>query len=324
MWVMSNAGLLLIAFGILSFSLSISRADDLGSLIDLEVREKKKWDHEEGDMPPTFLFGDKEGVEIYSQARYRGEENVLCDPLEFDNLIDVSLKTYGEETILLNLSLPQVREVLSQKCLVRPGDSFLAVGPSWQIAVSVKDFVVKKEVPVCAEDYPYGLWVSFSKELPSDPLFYTSLVNVKEGENGFRSSKELEEKRLEPESRGLLAEKVAFLDDYEITIYDVQAPNCQQIFWLRRKGVSLEDEGLFNEVILSRMGNKFEILMAERVDRVEGSGHVRLSGVLDYNGDGFLDIFLRGDKAGCFYKALFDGVEGGLEYNPLPNRPCSC
>jgi hypothetical protein len=57
---------------------------------------------------------------------------------------------------------------------------------------------------------------------------------------------------------------------------------------------------------------------------LRGSGHIRIKGVLDYNGDQRIDLLISGDQFKCNYELLFEGIEQGFTPADLPTPACSC
>jgi hypothetical protein len=98
----------------------------------------------------------------------------------------------------------------------------------------------------------------------------------------------------------------------------------EALFHLRRRRVAPDDDGFPNEILLWQKGDKIEILTQEAVDSVNGSGSVNVEAVLDYNRDGFLDLWVKGTQRKCPYYLLYQGGEEGFTPVELPNTPCSC
>ena len=102
------------------------------------------------------------------------------------------------------------------------------------------------------------------------------------------------------------------------------SPNCTALIRLVREKVDKNDEGLPNELILSIKNNNISVLAQEKVSLQSRSGHIRIIGTLDWNGDGFMDVLLAGDHEGCSYQSLFIGTEDGFDPADLPPDPCGC
>ncbi len=298
-------------------------SDQVESLIESEQKEEKEWVDSEGDLPPVFLNGDQTGIEIYSPALNRSKHSLLCTDVEFDELTgfnDDPLKPRNQ--IVLDIGSSAIRESLSLSCLLRPSDEFLAIGPGWQNTVTLDQFVVKQEQPLCPSDPPYSLWVLFKEELPGEPLFFSSDNELPMGANQFRSLEKLAISPLDAGLKSALAKEIEFIDEYKISVYEVEAKNCDHLLVFKRETVGPEDNDLPNEMVLTEEKGNFEIIQMEKVNTTKASGHVEIEGVLDYNGDGWVDLLLQGTHAGCFYRAFFEGQEKGFKKTVFPIK-CS-
>ncbi len=315
---------------------TVFAADSLESLIFKEKEEAESWQERGEELPPLFLLGDEKGAAIYSPA-VRGEEaRLLCEPVPFDELVDLSEGAIGDREVVLNTSLPRVREVLARSCIVRPADALLAVGAGRQTWVEVKDFVVRWDNPLCPEDSPYSLWVSFQGPPPEPPLFYSTDGDLSEAENHYQPVREsapvpwerrgqvLPQQDLTPALQSTLAKILKYPDDFNVSVASVGAKNCDRLLIFRRRSVSSEDFGLPNEVAVWQKGEELKPLVTEKVDVSKGSGHLALEGLLDYNTDGLIDLWVSGDRDGCSYRALFKGRETGFEAAPFPKKRCRC
>ncbi|MCB4756440.1 MAG: hypothetical protein LHV69_05300 [Elusimicrobia bacterium] len=311
--------------GVFLFTVPSSFADELDSLIKEEQKEESAWAEEPAELPEITLFGDAQGVEVISPMTVQGVSVGLCEPMEYDEIVEMSRGDKDEKETVLNWHLPRVREVLERSCLVRPGDTLLAVGKGWQKLAVIRDFAVRKEGQRCQDKAPYALWLNIKERLPEEPIFFTAPPDLKEGANMFKSVDDLPRGTLGREHKKLLEEEeVTFLDDYKITVYAVDQPNCQELIELKRQNVGPEDDGLPNALLYGKKGEHMELILSEPVDIKKGSGHIELEGLLDFNGDGRVDLWMRGDREGCVYQKLFRGEEEGFTPLSTPEKRCRC
>lgn len=298
--------------------------DSLESLIEKEQKAVKEWAEEAEELPPAMLIGDRTGVELYSAITNRGKGNALCEPLPFDELIELSRgKPSGRETVI-NTDLPRVRELLQDACVVRPGDYFLAVGAGRQARVPIKRLVIRRDRASCPQDSPYSLWGAFATALDDDPIFFLSGEDVPEGDNGFLS---VLEQPIPGGTTGLKAgwpRGIGDARDYDAWQVAFGTSTADRLVVLRRKTVSLDDDGLPNAALLIERDGKTEMLFMERVDVKKGSGHLQPACFIDYNKDGLTDLIVTGDHAGCPYILVFSGSSEGLKQSDFPQKPCKC
>lgn len=296
-------------------------SDPLESLIDQEKEEIQQWMEIEGELPAQVLFGDQSGAMLY--AAWHEDGNLLCGPVEFD-AFEGADRLRGPAGMTLNVSHPRVRDILGRATLMRPHDELMAIGAGWQKIVRVEEFRVKPARAYCPSDSPYALWLTFEPGLAQPPLFFSSDARLSEGANEFRRPAPLEKPSISDEIAGALETRIPFWREYEITRYDIDAPNCDFLLLLRREDVRMEDDGLPNEMLFWSKGDITELLAMETVDARKGSGHIDAPGVFDFNDDGNADLWIGGNHEGCVYRLLFEGKEHGFSPVPLLNTPCGC
>jgi hypothetical protein len=313
-----------ILFSLLAIPAFSADDDDIEGLIETEQTNQDAWKDSEGDLPPARLIGSKNAILIYSPANEALRENYLCSDVEFDELLDSEESDGNFSAIILNTKSPRVKEALADRCLVRPGDPLLAVGPGWQEMVAVKEFLVRRERPVCPNDAPYSLWVTYDGTLPDDPFFFTTEIDWPATENGFKFVDQLSTETVTAEIRSKLNDELPFVDEYEALAYSVKAVNCDHLIRVTKKNVSAEDASLPGVMILSETRGRLQTLLSESIDGTHGTGHLTIEGILDFNGDQKIDLLLKGDHRGCPFNALFKGTDEGFERIDLPNRPCAC
>lgn len=291
-------------------------ADPLENLIDGEKKAREEWTEEAEELPPAFLWGDKNAVALNSL--------LICQPLSFDELIEISQGDPSDKETILNLDIPRVREIIQGACLVRPKDPLFVIGEGNQQRVTFKNFVVRRDRPVCSSESPFSLWGSFDETLKEIPIFFSTTLTWPEGENQY--AKEVEQKPLALEGilRQKLAEKVNDQREYRLWTVEKSSSNVERFLILRRATAQLEDDKLPNEILLAETAGEIESLWMERVDISKGSGHLRIEATLDFNGDGLLDLLLSGDHQGCPYRMAFEGSLDGFHPVDLPLNPCGC
>jgi hypothetical protein len=301
--------------------------DQLESIIKESHEEVDAWSSLGEELPPIFLLGDQKGVQIYFPAQDDVESGSLCGSVDFDKLFDAAFQKKDfipGDTVVLNTAAPRVREMLSEACLVRPGDALLAIGQGWQTFVTITDFVVKAERALCPNDPPYSLWVFFDEKLPGVPLFFSSDNRFHPGGNQFAPVPQPPLFHLDPVFENQLKDRVQFYSDYRPSVFEVNAENIEKLILLNRENVGHADAGLPNQILLWEKKGEVGELLLERVSEFKASGHIYIEGIFDYNGDGFTDVLVGGDREGCPYRALFEGELTGLHRVDLPFKPCQC
>ncbi len=298
--------------------------DDIENLITQEQTEQQKWEDIEGDLPPARLLGDKNAIRIYSPANQTTRDNFLCSAIEFDEILELNRDEKLTQEFKLNANLPRIREYLTESCLVRPGDPFLAVGEGWQELVVVHDFIVRPETPVCPDDPAYSLWVTYEGALPGDPVFFSTEVEWPVGSNGYKSAQEIPGEELDAKTKNLLANALPFSDEYAVEVFVLNAEKGIRVIQVKRDSIGSDDPSLINEAVYSLIGTDLTLLQSEQVDSVNGTGHLSMEGIFDMDGDKGVDLLLKGDRRKCSYRAIYRSTESGFERLDLPTRPCSC
>ena len=301
-----------------------AESDHVESLINNEKDELKKWLDEDGDLPPAFLLGDGPSVHLYSTFMERTGAGRLCANVDFDELLEEK-KTLGErESFVINFKAARNRASIGESCLIRPGDTLAAVSAGMTRKVGVKDFIVKRARPVCSEDAPFILTLTIDTFLDQEPFFYASDPELKEGDNFFRSIETLGPFTYSDAVKREINTLIQFPEEFEFKTHEIRAMNCDGVVVLKRKSVSSDDSGLPNEILLAVKDDNVSVLISELVDKMNGSGHLELTGVLDYNLDGLTDILVTGTQAGCPYSVLFQGEAETFQKIDLPTSPCKC
>lgn len=299
-------------------------ADPLESLIDNEKKAREEWTEEIDELPPAYLWGDQNGVELYSSSNPEDKQNLICQPLPFDELIELSLGNPADHETILNVDLPRVRELLQTACLVRPGDSLVAIAAGDQKLIRIKQFILKRDQAICPQTSPYSLWGTLEEPLVEAPLFYTTVLTMPEGNNSYL--KWVEQKPLDQENdiRKKLTAKVVDQSEYRLTIIDIHSSDLERLLILRRSTADINDDGLPNEIILAQTTADIEKVWIERVDLKRGTGHLRVESTFDYNADGFRELQISGEHQGCPYQMVFEGSKEGFRPIDLPLKTCIC
>jgi hypothetical protein len=207
--------------------------DDIEGLIDIQKGPVATQEDKE-ELPVVYLAGDASGVELYSPGLEIDSVNTLCSPIELDELRELSQASPEDNVVILNLSLLPVREEIEKACIVRPGDIFMAVGPGWQSALQVKDFLIKKAPAPCPNDNPLSLWVNFQEDVPEAPLFYSTDLNLRPQENAYLTLRAWKSLPTAPFFSDLKS-SVQNVRDYDLKIFEVSAPNCNFLYSFKRK-----------------------------------------------------------------------------------------
>lgn len=299
--------------------------DAIEDLISVEQQQLEEWLAQGEELPPAFLLGDKTGVQLYADHMETCDYEKLCESFDLDELLAAAQGDPGLPVVSIDVGIERVRDILGGACLVRPKDTLLAVGPGWQDGVTLKDFFLKKTGAVCRFDSSFSLWISFEEALPEPPLFFASgLENPMIGDNDFQPAVASSAGAVTEEEKFLLSKKINLIQEYSIVRYDLLSQNCEAVYHLKKKTVSLDDVGIPGEVLAWRKNEEFDILGLEIIEKTEGSGHIKLAGFFDFNKDGFADLWVEGDQKGCSYRLLFIGEERGFRPVRLPDKPCSC
>ncbi len=276
------------------------------------------------ELPSMFFYGNRTGMKIYSPGTGALDNGGVCHSLELEELVQLSKGGAGEFSMDVNLSIPRVKKMFEDACLIRPGDFAVALSPQFQKTVTIKRFSVQRDAGACALGSPYSLWAHFEEFLEQDPLLFSTDLNLPEGFNSFRLFRDIPEVPMNGEVKAALGKATQFLSDYDVRLYPLESTNSKMVAHLRRHQVDLEDDGMFNEILMENAGEGFSEFWVEKIDKKNGTGHIRLEGVWDYNGDGLTDLLISGDHQGCPYQMLFKGLEKGFEAQDLPNEPCHC
>ena len=317
-------------FVVLFFAPLARGSDPLDALIEKEKVEYEDWTSSPLELPTTILLGNVRGIELYSDRfRPSREALTLCQPLVMDELIELNGGERGATNQVLNLQLSRVREILGDACLARPDDPFVAVGPGVNTLVALKDFLIKRERSSCPQTPSYSLWGVIDKTLPEAPLFFSTDIHLTEVENEFVPAdgiphRSVNPAHLEKPYPSNLALLVPFIEEYDVIVYDLGALNCDKIAYAKRRVVTPDDSDLPNEILISLHAGHAEILIQERVETKGVSGHLQLVGSMDFNKDGWRDLFIEGDHEECNYFVLFEGVEAGFKKQIFPPKRCGC
>jgi hypothetical protein len=307
---------------LIALRLGAEVSDPVGSLIDSEKEQEQKWLEEPHEVPPAFLWGDARGVEI-DNPRAIENPTAMCSEIAYDQWLGLADEPSSDGDMRLNTISPRSRDLLSETCLMRPGDRVLAIGEGWQKEMSLNTFVLRKSATPCPEQFPYALWGKFDAPLPDPPLFFTTQLDFGERNNAFAAAVWSNLASSNTDTAGLRA-AVAHTDDYLISISSLSATNVDALYFLERRSVTLEDNDLPYNLLAACKRGQCETLWLERVNERKGSGHLHVVGTLDFNGDGRRDLLLQGDNAGCPYRKIFMGLETGFSPMESPLLACAC
>ena len=159
--------------------------------------------------------------------------------------------------------------------------------------------------------------------LEEAPFFYSTDVQLPFGQNDFVVVPAPTNPAPEAVSAAL-NEKVKFLKEYDVRAVSLVGANIDGVIYLKKKQVSLDDVGLPNEMLFWFKEAHVGEMLEEKVRKDGKSGHLKVVGSLDFDQDGRLDLIIQGDQNSCVYRALFKGLENGLQLEETPLVPCSC
>jgi hypothetical protein len=313
---------LLVLVMVLAILPFVRATDPLESLIQSENKAEATEDNAE--LPTMFLFGDRNAVKIYSAGTRTLTEMWVCRGLELDELVQMSRGDSTQNEIEINLSIPRVRKMFEDACLIRPGDFVMALASGFQTPVTVKRFFVRRDAVHCPKESPLSLWGSFDEILEQSPFLFSTNLDLPEGDNSLKLLNGIADVRVDDNIRKALKSKIPFLDDFDISGKPLEDSQVQMLIHVRRRIVETDDDGLPNELLFALRGDDVEEIWVERVDLQSGSGHIRPWAVWDYNGDGHLDILIEGDHQKCLYQMLLTGGETSFGAEDMPTEPCGC
>jgi hypothetical protein len=301
-----------------------AESDPVENLIQDEHVTQQPAPASDEELPPMFLFGSADGVKIYSRGTQTLDNAWVCQSLELDEVVQLTRGDPSAAATTVNLDIPRVKTMFEDSCLIRTGDYLMALALGFQKIVSVNRFSIRQQGTGCSRESSLTLWANLEDPLEQEPFLYSTNLDLPEGGNDFRNLDELSEVSEDKTVREHLDGAVRFINEYDVKIYLVNAPNCKYLAHVKRRSVTLEDNGLPNEILLWAQGDEFLQFWIEKVDERNGSGHIRIDGVWDYNGDGLVDLLINADHQKCPYHMLFNGLEKGFEAEEIPNEPCGC
>ncbi|MCG3204197.1 MAG: hypothetical protein KCHDKBKB_00906 [Elusimicrobia bacterium] len=290
--------------------------DPIENLIEEEIKTKEEWTQGAEELPFVVFLGDKNGLKIQS--------DLICQPIPYDELIELSRGQASDRETVLNLDIPRVREILETICLLRPGDEVLAIQAGTQVRLPLKDFVVRQDAPACRGGSPFSLWGTFSEPLLSTPLFFVTQDTWAEGDNHFVALTEQNPGPFEQAWRAAVKNVLPDQDEFRLSFIDLPDLSPRKLIMLRRKVAQLEDNGLPHQILFMEQDTKVEKVWEERVDIKKGSGHFQVEAALDFNGNGFFDLWMSGVHQGCPYQMVLEGGEEGFRPLDMPLGPCGC
>jgi hypothetical protein len=224
----------------------------------------------------------------------------------------------------LNFSIPRLRDLFEDACLVRPRDEIMAVGPGWQRSVMIKQLVLRREVNRCGNE-THGLWGVFKERLEKPALFFTTDLDLPEGPNGFVDASSRPAVSPTPSDLAAMAADNIEVTDFRTELWESDASTAAfRVARLSRKQVSLDDDRLPNELLVSVHDGRARTIWVERVDVKGASGHIRWQGWLDLEQDHVPEILVEGDHQGCLYQMIFRSSSEGFRPVEFPQPGCKC
>ena len=311
---------LILSSSVLLISSPARAEDPLRDLIEKEEAAESAWLDRE-PMPEAYLLGDRAGVEVYSSATYGGDSSPVCDPMPYDELIQLSGRSPADSAPV-NTALPRVRDLIGRFCRIRPGDVLIAVGPGWHKRVTVSGFQVRTEPPVCPGDAAHAFWATVEPALPDAPFFFSTNLDLPEGDNAYAPLTVRRPPRRQ--EIALLSQHLPLLGDFDVTALTVEKEEAATLFELRRRVVASGDSGLPSDLVVWARDPVVQTVWVERIDARRGTGRARAEAVFDVNGDGERDLIVSGTHERCPYRVFFDGGVAGFTRLSVPRKPCRC
>ncbi|MFN0117519.1 MAG: hypothetical protein ACKVQC_04390 [Elusimicrobiota bacterium] len=297
--------------------------DQIENLIVAKQQEDELWKDRDGDLPETTLSGDKQTVEIFSD-RMELATLPLCTGLELDEFLDIATDQFHGNILTLDFSNLKLRQYFIDHCLVRPDDMMTAVGKTNISHVTIAGFQIRRSLNQCETDRPFTLEAVLDEPLIENPIFFTTDLKLSSGTVQFYSVESLKKIPLGDNLRIVMKKQIPFLDEFSTESYELSHSSSTTLIWLKRKNLTPDDEGLSSEVLLSWSDQRLETLLQTKVSLKEGTGHLKINGVFDFDRDGFDDLFISGDQAHCPFELLFRGSNNGFIPYSLPLRRCKC
>lgn len=268
--------------------------------------------------PPVLLAASAEGTRIfdtldpdtagYPAWRALSSAGPLCDRRGVERMFGPALQRMLEEREKQNAGKPatfgvpsfQAPQGLLQKyvrrhCRLGPG-TVTAHGPGWVKTVALKEFKADLSPTILGQGAFLSIWAV--TDLKNRPLFYTTLPAPKQNHYQSATAIELEQDALTPKDRQRILNALPKQDPSD------QAGSIK-IYRYGKKGLlaRVEREGTrgtnpkyhaswFDYLVLS--GGKVQVVFRGDSDFTRESAHMELTGVLDLDGDGHLEVLLRG------------------------------
>lgn len=325
MSVRARAGLGLGAFFLatsLSFAAAPADTDAVGGLIDSEKAAYDEWLSPADDPPQAYLPGDLRSVELYSPAHAEGSGGLVCSGLDLAELVVATGGDPSARETPINFSLPRVRLMFGDACLIRPGDRIVAVEAGRNEERTLGRFVVRRERAVVRDGDPFALYALLSRPAQSDPLFYALDPSLTEADTTFSGAATLPTCALPPAAVALLPKLSPFPEDFQVVAFPIPGSSTGTLVILTRRQASTEDDRLPAMILAVFDGAAFQALWTERIDLAHGSGRFALVGISDFNLNGRPEIIVDGIHRQCPYRVIFELESSGWAQLPLPVKVC--
>jgi len=269
--------------------------------------------------PPVLLAASAYGTRIfdtlnpanagYPAWRAMSSAGPLCDRQKVERMFGPVLLKLLKEREKKNAGKPAtfgfpsfqappalLKKYIRKHCRLGPGSQLTAHGAGWVKTVTLKEFKADLSPTSFGRSAFLSIWAP--TKLKERPLFYTTLPAPKQNHYQSVTDIELKQDQLTPNDKQRILDALPKQDESD------QAGSIR-VYRYGKKGllVRVERSGTrgtnpkyyatwSDYLVLS--GNQVQVVFKGDSDFTRESAHMDLSGVLDLDGDGHLDVFLRG------------------------------
>lgn len=268
-----------------------------------------------------FLFlGDKDTAHIYGSGDRPYQSLSSTSEFGSEPCDTVGLAKLGyvndEGRIFKDLDKASVL----QKCSIKRGDALYAHGPGWVKKVTLKNFDIRVEEPICTIDLFIDAEI---KGLPAAPFFYTNVPN-KSLSNGFISAESVEIKQTDlPDN---ILNYIPQIDEgfksksVKGFRYQTDGKTIYLALYSLEGDMNLEGEPLIYDRLYMFDGERTVKIAEGRPSEYCGSETLKLEGYLDFDEDGDMDVVVSSTRA----MILLERTSLGFRTYHWGYKACTC